>query len=174
MAALAGRKEMMDRFVDPSAARRVLLAGTYNAHPVPTAAAVATIERLRMNDGEVYRHTEELGSRMERGMEELFAEKGIEAVIARQGSAFCWYFMDHCPQDWHDLALHHDFELDAAFRANLVDRGIFVFPLPPKQNSISAAHTAGDIDLTLQQLDEALTAALDSRSRPVRSVGIAG
>ncbi len=75
MAALAGRKEMMDRFVDPSPTRRVLLAGTYNAHPVPTAAAVATIERLLMNDGEVYRHAEELGSRIQQGIEVIFAEK---------------------------------------------------------------------------------------------------
>ncbi len=37
-----------------------LLAGTYNAHPVPTAAAIATIERLV--DGAVYRHVEALGS----------------------------------------------------------------------------------------------------------------
>lgn len=174
MAALAGRKEMMDRFVDPSPSRRVLLAGTYNAHPVPTSAAVATIERLLMNDGEVYRHTENLGSRIQGGIEEIFAEKGIEGVVARQGSAFCWYFMDHCPRDWHDLATHHDFELDAAFRASLVDRGIFVFPLPPKQNSISAAHTAADIDLTLQRMNDALTEALDNRSRRVQNVGTAG
>ncbi len=76
---------------------------------------------------------------------------GISGVVARQGSAFCWYFMDHCPRDWHDLAANHDFALDAAFRGLLVDRGIFVFPLPPKQCSISAAHTPDDIDLTLRQ-----------------------
>jgi glutamate-1-semialdehyde 2,1-aminomutase len=174
MAALAGRKDLMDRFVDPSPPRRVLLAGTYNAHPVPTAAAVATIERLAMNDGEVYRYTEELGARIQRGLEEMFAAQGIRAVVARQGSAFCWYFMEHCPTDWHDLATHHDFALDTAFRALLVDRGVFVFPLPPKQNSISAAHTADDIDFTLGQMKDALADALKHRSRKKEKIATAG
>jgi glutamate-1-semialdehyde 2,1-aminomutase len=174
MAVLAGRKEMMDRFVDPSPARRVLLAGTYNAHPVPTAAAIATIERLLMNDGEVYRHTEELGEHMQRGLEEIFASTGIPGVVARQGSAFCWYFMDHSPTDWHDLAMHHDFALDTAFRAVLVERGIYVFPLPPKQCSISAAHTRGDIELTLRHMKEALAEASDRTSEQAQKVGSAG
>ena len=46
IAAIGGRRELMRYFVHPDAARRVLLAGTYNAHPVPTAAAIATIEKL--------------------------------------------------------------------------------------------------------------------------------
>ncbi len=173
LAVVAGRKEMMDRFVDPSPLRRVLLAGTYNAHPVPTAAAIATIERLLMNDGEVYWHTEVLGDRMQRGLEEIFLSAGIAAVVARQGSAFCWYFMDHCPKDWHDLAMHHDFALDTAFRALLVDRGIYVFPQPPKQCSISAAHTASDIELTLHHMEEALAEALEKTAKQVQRVGSA-
>jgi glutamate-1-semialdehyde 2,1-aminomutase len=162
IAAIAGRKELMDRFVDPSPARRVLLAGTYNAHPIPTAAAIATIERLISNDGEVYRHTEILGGRVQKGLEDIFATVNIPAVVARQGSAFCWYFMDHLPKDWHDLASNHNFALDTAFRAQLVDRGIYVFPLPPKQCSISAAHTIEDIDETLEQVKHAIRDAVET------------
>src|SRR5438309_1406404 len=54
MAVLGGKRGLMNWFVHPEPAKRVLLAGTYNAHPVPTMAAIATIERLLMNDGEVY------------------------------------------------------------------------------------------------------------------------
>ena len=160
IAVLAGRRDMMDRFVDPSPARRVLLAGTYNAHPVPTAAAIATLERLLMNDGEVYRHTETLGEAIQQGMKEIIQAMGISGTVARQGSAFCLYFMDHCPTDWHDLAIHHDFETDLAFRKLLIDRGIYVFPQATKQCSVSAAHTAGDIELTLKQMEEALAQAV--------------
>lgn len=169
IAALAGRKDIMELFIDPSPARRVLLAGTYNAHPVPTVAAIATIERLLMNDGEVYRYTERLGEQLEQGLAAIFSSLGIQAVVARQGSAFCWYFMDHCPRDWHDLAANHDFELDTAFRRLLIERGIFVFPVPPKQCSISAAHTEGDIDLTLQQMKESLQEAVEMAGSSLRS-----
>jgi glutamate-1-semialdehyde 2,1-aminomutase len=160
IAVLAGRREMMNRFVDPSSGRRVLLAGTYNAHPVPTVAAIATIERLLMNDGEVYRHTNSLGELIQSGIEDIIQTIGIPGVVARQGSAFCPYFMDHNPKDWHDLAMHHDFETDGMFRRLLIERGVYVFPQATKQCSISAAHTADDIDFTLKQVEDALAQAV--------------
>jgi glutamate-1-semialdehyde 2,1-aminomutase len=153
MAVLGGKKELMDWFVHPDPAKRVLLAGTYNAHPVPTAAAIATIERLLMNHGEVYQHVEALGERLEQGLHAILPKCSAEAVVARQGSAFCIYFMDHYPKDWHDLAAHHNFDLDQRMRQELIPRGVYFFPVATKQCSISAAHTAEDIDQTLHQLE---------------------
>jgi glutamate-1-semialdehyde 2,1-aminomutase len=157
IAALGGKKDLMDLFVHPDPLKRVLLAGTYNAHPVPTTAAIATIERLLSGDGYVYRQVESLGERMEKGLKEIFTDLGMCAVVARQGSAFCVYFMDHCPVDWHDLASHHDFNLDQRLRNYLISRGSYVFPLATKQCSISCAHTAQDIDITLQHVRDGLT-----------------
>lgn len=156
IAALGGRKELMKWFVHPDPSKRVLLAGTYNAHPIPTAAAIATIERLFMNDGEVYRHVELLGEEMQEGLEGTLRSLGLEAVVARQGSAFCIYFMDHCPKDWHDLAVHHDFRFDEDLRRKLIDLHIYFFPLATKQCSISFAHTREDIQATLEQVKCAL------------------
>ena len=45
---------------------------------------------------------------MQSGLESCFRGAGIESVVARQGSAFVAYFMDHHPRDWHDLAANHD------------------------------------------------------------------
>jgi glutamate-1-semialdehyde 2,1-aminomutase len=160
MAVLGGKKELMDLFVHPTPAKRALLAGTYNAHPVPTVAAIATLERLLMNDGEVYRHVEKLGDQMQRGLEEILREAGLKAVVARQGSAFCVYFMGHCPQDWHDLAAHHDFALDEQMRRELIEQGIYFFPLATKQCSISYAHRPEDIEMTLQRARQILQSLL--------------
>jgi glutamate-1-semialdehyde 2,1-aminomutase len=160
IAALGGKKELMDWFVHPDASKRVLLAGTYNAHPLPTAAAIATIERLLMNNGEVYRHVECLGDKLQAGFEAALRRFDIKAVVARQGSAFCVYFMDHCPHDWHDLASNHDFQLDEAMRRELIERGVYFFPLATKQCSISFAHTADDIETTLQGIQDTFTSIL--------------
>jgi len=149
MAALGGRKQWMDYLVHPDTIKRVLLAGTYNAHPVSTTAAIATIERLLEDDGRVYRHVEQLGSRIEQGIHKITRENGISITLVRQGSAFCIYFMDHTPQDWHDLASHHDFTFDKNMREAMIQQKIYFFPLPIKQCSISAAHTEEDIDQTL-------------------------
>ncbi len=169
IAILGGRRELMDYFVHPDPARRVLLAGTYNAHPVPVAAAIATIERLLEGDGEIYRRLESLGRSIEDGLNERIAGLGVPAVVARQGSAFCLYFMDHRPVDWHDLAANHDFRLDEALRRELIEQGIYVFPLATKQWSISAAHTPADIEATVEAVGGVL-----ERQRGSGSVGAAG
>ena len=156
MAVIGGKRRLMDFFVHPDLSKRVLLAGTYNAHPVPTIAAISTIERLLINDGEVYRHVESLGDQMQRGIEQIMRSAGVCAVVARQGSAFCIYYMDHEPKDWHDLAQHHNFALDTKVRKNLIEQGIYFFPLAVKQCSISAAHTEEDVQFTLEQIQQAL------------------
>ncbi|MBM3803059.1 MAG: aspartate aminotransferase family protein [Acidimicrobiia bacterium] len=158
MAVLAGKKGLMDWFVHPDSGKRPLLAGTYNAHPVPTAASIACIERLMLRDGEVYRNVEKLGQQAEEGIQTIVRQLGITAIVARQGSAFCLYFMDHPPVDWHDLAGHHDFSLDEKLRQKLIAAGVYFFPLATKQCSISAAHTESDIAATLERLEAALKA----------------
>ena len=156
MGLLAGKRALLDWLVHPEPAKRVLLAGTYNGHPVPVAAAIATIKILLKNDGHVYRHLEALGSRMEEGLQEIVRVLGLSAVVARQGSAFCLYFMNHLPRDWHDLAENHNFALDENLRQDLIENGVYFVPLAAKQCSISFAHTKPDIDATLWQLEIAL------------------
>lgn len=156
IAAIGGKRHFMDVFADPDPGRRVLLAGTYNGHPVPTAAAIATIKKLRRGDGEVYRHTDRLGKLMEDGLTEIVQRRGLAAVVSRERSAFCLYFMDHRPVDWHDIASNHPFGADEIMRRDLVERGIFVFPLATKQASLSAAHSERDIADALEAWDQAL------------------
>lgn len=159
LAALGGKKILMDYFVHPDAKKRVLLAGTYNAHPLPTVAAIATIERLLQNNGEVYKHVEQLGANMEQGIREAAKKAGLTVSVARQGSAFCIYFMDHLPVDWHDIASHHNFNLDRSMREEMIRLGIYFFPLPVKQCSISVAHTEQDIHRTLEAFVQACKVA---------------
>jgi glutamate-1-semialdehyde 2,1-aminomutase len=156
ISALVGRRDLMQQIADPNPARRPFVAGTYNAHPISVAAAIGTIERLLDDQGEIYRKLERLGRRVQAGIESILLSHGITGVVARQGSAFCIYFMDHEPRDWHDLAKNHDFARDLKMRRRMVEKGIYFFPVETKQCSISAAHTDEDIDSTLRALDESL------------------
>ena len=113
---------------------------------------------MRADGGAVYRHLERLGAMMEQGARGVLDRLGIVATVVRQGSAFCIYFMDHGPRDWHDLATHHDFARDTAMRKELIPRGVYFFPLATKQCSISAAHSEADIEATVQALEQALAA----------------
>lgn len=153
----------MDYFFHPDPSRRVLLAGTYNAHPIPTAAAIATLEVLLEDDGAVYRRIERLGQALEQGLRTSLDELDTVAKVVREGSAFVAYFMDHAPVDWHDLAAHHDFEFDAAVRRALIDHGVYFFPVATKQCSLTLAHTDEDVELTIRAYRRALRAALVGR-----------
>ncbi|HEY4973941.1 MAG TPA: hypothetical protein VII41_10050, partial [Steroidobacteraceae bacterium] len=62
------------------------------------------------------------------------------------------------PVDFHDIMEHHDFERDVQLRRALIELGIFFVPIATKQCSISAAHSADDIRLTLQCFEKAVSA----------------
>jgi glutamate-1-semialdehyde 2,1-aminomutase len=156
MAIMGGKRQYMDYVMHPDPAKRPLVAGTYNGHPVAVAAAIATIEYLLANRAAVYANSERLGQEMETGLRRIFAARGISAAIARQGSAFSYYLMPEVPVDFHDILEHHDFERDVALRRALNQLGVFFVPIATKQCSISAAHTLDDVQFTLQQFERAV------------------
>jgi len=161
LGAIGGRADIMQLFDAPEPDKRVMISGTYNGHPLVMAAAIATMETLIAGEHEIYPRLESLGSRMESGLQELIDRHHLKAVVARQGSAFCLYFMDHAPIDWHDIAEHHDMDFDVRYRRALIERGVYHFPLATKQGSISAAHTFDDIEATLAATDAALAALME-------------
>lgn len=156
IAALGGKREIMDLFADPDLTRRVLLAGTYNAHPVPVAAAIATLKLLLADNGSLYRKLEEAGAAIETALRSIAPETAGPMVVSRLGSAFCCYFMDHIPVDWHDILEHHDFSHDTALRLGMIERGVYAFPLAIKQMSISSAHTPEDIQRVIDTMTSLL------------------
>jgi glutamate-1-semialdehyde 2,1-aminomutase len=158
LAVVGGKADYMDYIIDPDPARRPFVAGTYNGHPVAVAAAIATLRHLIAHKGVLYPQMEAMGAQMEAGMLEIFARHGIEACIARQGSAFSFYLMKEPPADLHDIIKGHDFAKDIALRRALIERGIFFVPIATKQCSLSAAHTKADVEFSLEQLESAVAA----------------
>ncbi|HEY4155326.1 MAG TPA: aspartate aminotransferase family protein [Puia sp.] len=144
---IGGRRDIMELFDSPDPDKRVLLAGTYNAHPVNTAASIATIEILK--NPQVYHHIEKVSNLLYKGLNALFYEKGIPFNLSANASAFCIYFCEKTPADLHDILENHDFAYDTAYRKALIESGIYHIPIPCKQGSISYSHTEEDISRTL-------------------------
>lgn len=160
---IGGKKKYMDYFIHPEKAKQVLIAGTYNAHPIPTIAAIATLQKLASPDYKVYDHVRKLGYMLEEGLKDILGRYHFPFYIAREGSAYCVYFMDHAPIDFHDIATHHDFSLDKRYRFELIKEGIYNFPLPIKQGSISYAHSVRDIEQTLDKTNLAIHGLFDKK-----------
>lgn len=158
---VVGGKASVMKYVDhPDPKQRVLVAGTYNGHPVPSYAAIATLRKLRSREREIYGHVETLSRQMEEGLRSIFADADYPTTFARQNSAFVVYFMDHAPRDWLDVASSNDMERDKRYRANLIANGVFHFPTPTKQGSISFAHTVDDVAKTLEITERIVKAGL--------------
>jgi glutamate-1-semialdehyde 2,1-aminomutase len=152
IAALAGRAAYMDRF-GPGGG--VMFAGTYNGHPVGVSAALATIAALE--DGSVHRHCFALAERAAAGIQQIGDELGIAMKVAVFGSVFVPYFMEGPIESYTDL-LRNDNARDAWFRRAMCERGIFMIPTALKRNHVSAAHTAADIERTVETARSALRA----------------
>lgn len=150
MGVIGGKKEIMNLVADPDPRKRVLVAGTYNGHPVNVAGALATLKILKKNAGEIYRELDRKTEKLLAGLKDIFDKAGIPAVIPKNASAWCIYFMNHEPKDWHDILGNHDFDMDMRFRLNMIKEGVYLFPGACKQGSVSAAHTDHDIERTLE------------------------
>ena len=153
---VGGKAEFMSYCYHSNPSKRVLIAGTYNAHPFVVAAAIATVRKLKERGEEIYSHLESLGEKMEAGLRELFASRDYPTTIVRVGSAFVVYFMDHEPVNWADIARNNDSQRDVRYRKALIENGVFYFPVTTKQGSISFAHTDADIDETLSITEDVL------------------
>jgi len=145
---VGGRKEIMSLFDDPNPQKRVLIAGTYNAHPFNTAAAIATLKILK--NPEVYKKIDDVSQHLYRGLKQLFQEKGIDIVLSTNASAFCVYFTKVVPKNVHDILHHVDFAFDVKYRQALIENGVYHIPLACKQGSVSYSHAIADIEKTLE------------------------
>jgi glutamate-1-semialdehyde 2,1-aminomutase len=65
--------------------------------------------------------------------------------------------MSEAPINWWQLVTGHNFARDVRLRHALIDRGIYYFPAPTKQGSVSFAHSDLDIDRTIRAFDEAIS-----------------
>ena len=85
IAALAGRADLLEE-LSTVPGGPVMLAGTYNGHPGPAAAALATIEKLEREP--VHEHIFRLGERARTELQAMFDRIGVEAFVTGFGSVW--------------------------------------------------------------------------------------
>jgi glutamate-1-semialdehyde 2,1-aminomutase len=172
--AFGGRREVMSVFEGG----QVRHAGTYNATPLGLAAARATLDELSANGRAVYRHLDELGAELVRGLQEVIDRSGVPGVVQGQGSMFQVYFTNRqAPGSGHPQAgtrprvrtyrdaLRTDRELFSRFAHEMIFRGVFVHPDVFEHWFLSAAHTRQDVATVLQAAEDALGAIARSEAR---------
>jgi glutamate-1-semialdehyde 2,1-aminomutase len=152
LAALGGRRELMERFTTHPGGD-VFYAGTYNAHPVGLAAALATLEVMETEP--VHERLFALGERMRAGLERIAARLDVPLTVAGFGSVYLAYFMDGPVRSYDDV-LRNDAATFVAHRNGMVRRGVFELPVNIRRCYIGYSHSEADVDRTLVAAEESL------------------
>ena len=150
--AYGGRSDIMDR-VAP--AGPVYQAGTLSGNPLAVAAGLATLRRLQKENP--YDKLELLGARLERGLLAAAAQANVPARMNRAGSMFTLFFTDRDVFDFESAKTSDMHRFNRFFHA-MLDQGVFLPPSQFEAAFISAAHTAADIDLTIEAAVKAFSA----------------
>ena len=151
--AYGGPAEIM-RHLAPTGA--VYQAGTLSGNPLAVAAGLAT---LRLTDDEaVYERLEELGARLESGVNAVIEEERYPLRMQRVGSMFCLYFRREAVRNHRD-AVACDTEAFARYFHGMLRRGVYLAPSQFEAGFLSLAHTEEDVDRTLEAGREALREA---------------
>jgi glutamate-1-semialdehyde 2,1-aminomutase len=147
--AYAGPAHLMDRIAP---AGPVYQAGTLSGNPLAMAAGTAT---LRLLEPAAYERLEQLGARLETGLQEAGRAAGVELCVQRVGSMLTPFFQPG-PVRGFTEALSSDTARFRDFHAGMLERGHY---LPASQYEawfLSLAHGEPDIDRTVEAAAEVL------------------
>ena len=147
--AFGGRADIMDCLAPIGP---VYQAGTLSGNPLAMAAGLAQLKALDAADG--YTQLEAKGAQLEAGIRKLLEENGLNYTFHRVGSMFCLFFTDK--EIWNvDDANGADMDAFKRYFAALLDDGVFIAPSPYETGFLSLAHSAGDIEDTLDAMAKA-------------------
>jgi glutamate-1-semialdehyde 2,1-aminomutase len=149
VAALAGRREIMERF----ASGGVNHSGTYNANLVSMSAALATLRELSADGQSAYKRIDTHGRRLMEGIATSAERCGIDLQISGLPSAFHTCFASHPIRDYATYSRANHARL-GLFLSVLLESGIR--PTGRGTWFVSAAHTDSDIASTLEAVERAL------------------
>ena len=150
IAALGGKKEIMDVIVDGGAAQ----AGTYCTNPLVMSAANAVLDQLAKP--ETYDHLFGLSERLGKGLEDILNRAGHPAVCQRAGALFSIFFSEEPLTDYRQSMRVMQTEPYAAFQRAMLHRGVWFHPWPIELWFMSTAHTQEDVDFILNMAEDAI------------------
>ncbi|HSU55038.1 MAG TPA: glutamate-1-semialdehyde 2,1-aminomutase [Candidatus Dormibacteraeota bacterium] len=148
--AFGGRADVMDLLAPVGP---VYQAGTLSGNPLAMAAGIAALEELAAT--KAYAKLEELGTQLEAGLREAAKSAGVPVQFNRCGSMFCGYFTD---QPVHNLAdaMKCDRERFKKYFHSMLQQGVYLAPSQFEAGFLSVAHSAADIDKTVQAATKAM------------------
>ncbi len=152
IAAFGGREEVM-RVLAPAGS--TFTGGTHGGNPFSIGMAHRVIDLLEAHP-EYYAQMRSLAERLAAGIREIFRERDLPYAVVQTESIVDFKFRPGHPNRNYDDAVAADKSRYAEYYKKMLARAIL---LPPSQNEVmfvSTAHTARDIDETLEAIRASL------------------
>ncbi|TDQ33739.1 glutamate-1-semialdehyde 2,1-aminomutase [Aureibacillus halotolerans] len=148
--AYGGRKDIMEQVAPLGPAYQ---AGTMAGNPASMASGIACLRLLK--EEHPYERLDQLGARLEVGLQKSIDETGIHAIVHRLGGMLTVYFgvtrVTH-----YEEAEAADSEMFARFFKGMLHEGINLAPSKYEAWFITMGHTEADIDQTIRAADKVL------------------
>jgi glutamate-1-semialdehyde 2,1-aminomutase len=141
--AYGGKREIMS-MVAPEGP--VYQAGTLSGNPLAMTAGIETLKILSKKN--VYEKLQNTMQHLEDGLKDAAKKAGIKTRFYRAGTMFCTYFTDIEVVDYK-TAKTSDTEKFSKFFRGMLEKGVNLAPSQFEAGFISTAHTANDIDKTI-------------------------
>lgn len=158
LAAVCGREDVMS-WADPrrqaTTSDYVFASGTMNGNPVGCAAGLVTLDELEKEG--VYPRLYEISDRLRNGLEGIARGLDFPLQVIGEGPVLQPVFTRARIRN-HIDGLQADAAAARRFGIEMIRRGIFV--TPAGKLYLSVAHTAEDVDQTLQAAEESLKAVM--------------
>ena len=148
MAAFGARREIMEKL---SPLGPVYQAGTLSGNPIATACGLKTLELISRPGFHADLHLK-TGHLMQ-GLKSEANAAGIPFSVDWQGGLFGFYFLPELPTDYAQV-MKTDGKVFNKFFHGMLERGHYFAPALYEAGFVSAAHTEGDIDRTIEAAKE--------------------
>jgi glutamate-1-semialdehyde 2,1-aminomutase len=151
--AFGGRRDIMEQIAPLGP---VYQAGTLSGNPLAVTAGIETLRLLR--DPGLYEQLETKARQLCDGVQDAAKRTGVPVYSTRVGSMFCTFLTDQPVTDYASAGSSDTARFRRYFHA-LLEAGIYVAPSQFEAGFISAAHSDGDIERTIEASDRAFQAA---------------
>ena len=152
LAAFGGKRAVMEQLAPMGA---VYQAGTLSGNPVATACGLATLKEIQKPG-----FFETLSARTQSltaGLQGAARAAGVPFVTDSQGGMFGFFLMDTLPQNYATVMATDGPRFNRFFHG-MLDRGVYFAPALYEAGFVSAAHTAADVQSTVDAATEVFKA----------------
>jgi glutamate-1-semialdehyde 2,1-aminomutase len=150
--AVAGPRSILDRM--RWGEDMVLHYGTFNGHRLTMKVVAANLDLLSA-DG-TYRNLHAIGNAAIAGLQAVFRQRKIKAIVQGFGPMFQIYFTDRdAIHDYRDYCKHVDTLRYSHFVHLLLEHGIYMTPSNGLHWIISTVHTESDVTALVEAVDQA-------------------